>query len=1072
MLKRTRHSFLCGVTATIVIFVPITTSLAEVTSIEEKEVLFLLELGTESEKVVDLKEALSVLGYSFENMDEQFDKETEETIKTHQQLLDLDVTGDVDEQLYFFILDEANTIESKEEVISEEEEELQITSSSISASQQNEVYFQSGMSDPKVIDIKIHLQIMGFKVSNNPNENYGPLTTQKVREFQEEFNLSITGITDDETFNLLEQLATGPLRKGMYREDVIKLKVDLGNAGFVVPGDTTTYYGPLTESRVKAFQQSVGITADGIAGSETLRKLADFLDDSNTDSLSTQEVINLKKNLQIMGFKVSDNPNGAYGPITTQRVREFQEAYGLPATGIANSTTIQLLEEVAAGPLRKGMYREDVVQLKIDLGKVGYTVPGDTTTYFGPLTESRVKSFQEANGLTVDGIAGSETLNKLIELIENDPIASMTREEVIKLKENLAIMGFRVSDNPNGNYGPITTRKVRGFQDAYGLNVTGIANKETVELLDELATRPLQNGMYHENVREIKINLGKLGFPVPGDTTTYYGPLTERSVREFQEAYGLSVNGIANNTTINKINEVIAGAFYNGTRHRDVITLKEHLAIMGFTVSNNPNQNYGPATTEQVREFQAANDLPKTGVADKRTQDLLKDLATRPLQKGMYHEDVREIKIQLGRAGFTVPGDTTTYFGPLTEARLKAFQEEYGLEPTGIANKATLDKLEEVAGQEITTYYQANVTLNQALNTQMNRSPQSDLYRNDTAFVSASYVNVAGTITGDGVNLRTGPNTTSSVSATVSRNTSVEIRGTVNGSSVSGNTQWYEIRYNGQTLYVHSSLAGYTARTTANVNVRERATANSHSYGVASNGRTLNVVNLGNSWHEVRYDTWRNAKREDVRRFLDPDQNDKFQHLLLSSSVGVSASQINRLLSGKGILDGQGQAFIDAGKEHKLNEVYLISHALLETGHGGSPLANGVEVGLNSSGNAVMVTSSNRGSLRNIRKTYNMFGIGAYDGTAVKSGSEYAYRAGWFTPEAAIVGGAKFIGERYVHNGDQQNTLYKMRWNPARPGNHQYATDIQWATKQVSTIKNMYNQLENPRLHFDVVQYR
>jgi len=104
----------------------------------------------------------------------------------------------------------------------------------------------------------------------------------------------------------------------------------------------------------------------------------------------------------------------------------------------------------------------------------------------------------------------------------------------------------------------------------------------------------------------------------------------------------------------------------------------------------------------------------------------------------------------------------------------------------------------------------------------------------------------------------------------------------------------------------------------------------------------------------------------------------------------------------------------------------------------------------------------------NGRKVYNMFGIGAIDTDPTNSGAARAYAEGWFTPEAAIIGGAKFIGEKYIHNDYPQNTLYKMRWNPAAPGIHQYATDIGWASKQTMNIYNMYQSLGTYTAIFDV----
>src|SRR5699024_2925539 len=146
---------------------------------------------------------------------------------------------------------------------------------------------------------------------------------------------------------------------------------------------------------------------------------------------------------------------------------------------------------------------------------------------------------------------------------------------------------------------------------------------------------------------------------------------------------------------------------------------------------------------------------------------------------------------------------------------------------------------------------------------------------------------------------------------------------------------------------------------------------------------------------------------------------------------------------------------------------------LLETGNGSSTLAKGVEVGEDKNGRATRVTSSNRKNLKNIKTTYNFFGIGAVDSCPLTCGSERAYTEGWFTPQDAIVGGAEFIGEKYISVG--QDTLYKMRWNPANPATHQYATDAGWAVKQTGNIKNMfdlYKDVDGLVLTFEVPSYK
>jgi mannosyl-glycoprotein endo-beta-N-acetylglucosaminidase len=1124
MLKKIRYSFISGVTATIVVFVPVTSSWAYADStVKYVKEYIILEIGSQGEDVIELKEALNTLGFDIYEENDLFDEDTEEQVIRLQEFYEFDATGFVDEDLFEFILAEAEAFEKEsnedlneesEETLEEEsvehakleeidaeeseikselsdsepsieepkveteekvEEEEVTTLATATVDVDSKDVLKNGDSDPRVIELKIKLEIMGFKVSNTPTQLYGSITARKVSEFQEAYGLAVTGMADEVTLTTLSELANGPLRQGMYRDDVVQLKIDLEKVGFSVSNNPTTYFGPSTAAQLKAFQEAYGLTADGIAGQATLDKLNELTSNILYAGINDAQVIQLKINLGIMGFHVSNNPNGNYGPITTQKVKEFQKAYGLPVSGIADQITINRLNELATGPLRQGMYRDDVIQLKKDLEAVGFPVSSNPTTYFGPSTATQLKAFQKAHGLTADGVAYPSTLTKLKQLTSDSLYLGMNDPRVVELKINLAIMGFPVSSNPNGVYGPITRQKVREFQAAYGLVETGVADQATLSRLHELATGPLRIGMYREDVVQLKLDLGRVGFAVPGDTTTYFGPLTESRLKAFQKAHGLKADGVATQATLNKLKELTSGLLVSGMSDPRVVELKINLAIMGFPVSNNPNQNYGPVTAQKVREFQAAYGLPETGAPDQHLLDLLSELANGPLQLGMYREDVIQLKMDLGRAGFPVPGDMTTYFGPLTESRLKAFQEAHGLEATGIADKTTLAKLAEAAALEKITYTQSNFTLAQSISRQLalNPPPQTDAYRNAPAFVSASFVDIEGIITGSTVNLRTAPTLdNATIETSVSRDTKMIVLQEVNGDTTSGSNKWYEVRFNGKTLYAHSSLMKIVGKATANTNIREAANTNSHVYSTVSAGRELNIVSIGSSWHQITFSTWRNAKQEDFVPFMDPNNNDRFQHLVLSSSAGVPADQLNRLLSGKGSLHGSGQAFINAGAQYAVNEVYLISHALLETGHGSSTLATGIEVGRNSSGNLELVTANNRSRLTNIRTTYNMFGIGAVDADPHRQGAFHAYNEGWFTPEAAIIGGAKFIGSRYIHNQYQQNTLYKMRWNPANPGFPQYATDIGWAVKQVPAIKNLYPQLDNPLLHFDIPVYK
>src|SRR5699024_6082659 len=128
-------------------------------------------------------------------------------------------------------------------------------------------------------------------------------------------------------------------------------------------------------------------------------------------------------------------------------------------------------------------------------------------------------------------------------------------------------------------------------------------------------------------------------------------------------------------------------------------------------------------------------------------------------------------------------------------------------------------------------------------------------------------------------------------------------------------------------------------------------------------------------------------------------------------------SKLNELFRGTGILENQGEAFSEAAKSVGVNEIYLISHALLETGNGTSDLANGGSI--NSDGKVDLISDT---------KYYSMFRVDAIDDNALYRGIKYAQQAGWDTASKAIFGGAQFISNNYINAG--QSTLYKMRFNP------------------------------------------
>lgn len=139
--------------------------------------------------------------------------------------------------------------------------------------------------------------------------------------------------------------------------------------------------------------------------------------------------------------------------------------------------------------------------------------------------------------------------------------------------------------------------------------------------------------------------------------------------------------------------------------------------------------------------------------------------------------------------------------------------------------------------------------------------------------------------------------------------------------------------------------------------------------------------------------------------------------------------------------------FLQAEELYGLSAVYLAVHAAIETENGTSSLSNG---------------TLKRGSPS--KPVYNMYGIGAFDGKAEILGADMAMSQGWFTPELAILGGAKWILEKYPTRKSPQKKTYDMRWNPenmvgSQKNPNQYATAVNWAEVQSEKFHSIFIQM-------------
>lgn len=210
----------------------------------------------------------------------------------------------------------------------------------------------------------------------------------------------------------------------------------------------------------------------------------------------------------------------------------------------------------------------------------------------------------------------------------------------------------------------------------------------------------LSNGMRSEAVRQLQARLGNL------PTTGFFGDQTKARVIAYQTFVGLPRTGVADLHT----QELLATRGWKsataayptlsfGMTSTAVRTLQGKLGSLPTT------GYYGTLTRARVTAYQKYAGLPQTGVADPVTQARLwvrgwtgaaaatatpgsTGTTTYPtLRFGTTSAAVRVLQTRLG----ALP--VTGYFGPLTRARVTAYQTFAGLPQTGVADARTQQAL-------------------------------------------------------------------------------------------------------------------------------------------------------------------------------------------------------------------------------------------------------------------------------------------------------------------------------------------------------------------------------------------
>lgn len=233
-------------------------------------------------------------------------------------------------------------------------------------------------------------------------------------------------------------------------------------------------YGPLTAAAVAAHQADVGLTADGVVGPKTWPKLfvTTKLGDHG-DAVRAVQQFGLESSPGVEPLDV----DGAFGPITAERVTDFQRSWGLSQDGIAGYETWAFLSALVPGahtwPLVKvGATQElnwRVLAAQYLLRQQGSAIAADGV--FGPLSGAAIKAFQQ----TLRALDISTTVGQLDWPALVYTVSLGSTGDAVRAVQTLVPGGLTV----DGSFGPLTDAAVRDFQSAFAPPADGVVGPQT-----------------------------------------------------------------------------------------------------------------------------------------------------------------------------------------------------------------------------------------------------------------------------------------------------------------------------------------------------------------------------------------------------------------------------------------------------------------------------------------------------------------------------------------------------------------------------------------------------------------
>ncbi len=399
---------------------------------------------------------------------------------------------------------------------------------------------------------------------------------------------------------------------------------------------------------------------------------------------------------------------------------------------VANVASSEIYPTWPESAIRANMY----AQISFALNRI-------FTEYY----RTRGYDFDITNSIAIDQsfVNGRDLFENVYEIARELFTSYISRQGFVEPLYAQYCDGVEIQCNGLSQWGSVTLAE-QGYSPYdiltyyYGDNIDIVTDAQVQGITASLPSYPLQNGSTGDDVRTLQIRLNRISdnFSAIPKINAPFGVFsfdTEEAVKEFQRAFNLTPDGIVGRTTwytiqqiynsVKRLNDLnseglslsdvtqqFPGALQQGDNNIGVSSLQYYLSYLSDFYNSIPRVSvdgiFGQSTTDAVRAAQREFGLETDGVVGEETWRAIYNayigiVSTIPLQYvegntvpfpgvflriGVEDDAVRLLQEYLNFISRYIPEipsvNPTGYFGTRTQEAVVAFQNYYGVTPSGI----------------------------------------------------------------------------------------------------------------------------------------------------------------------------------------------------------------------------------------------------------------------------------------------------------------------------------------------------------------------------------------------------